>query len=424
MADLYLWLLIIVCFLLLGWGLIRLERIYQYPFFMGGIFSTFILPQAIALSNNPGPVSQQALERVLLMSILCAVMCWLGYQLPLSHKLIAKLGVSINSKKLLQGGIVFVLVGYICNYLISQLPEEIIQSSQWSGTITIYAFFRSLIYPGFAIILMSTLKRPTVTKLVLTSCAAAIPIQLAVFYGRREPTATFILTVGLCLYFLRRYLPPRWLVFSVLIFTLVAIPLIGSYRSIATSGNWSQLSELRPVGELQSLIEEGKILELRNAALEMDAAIRTRQYAYGTDYWNNLIFRFVPAQIVGREIKEALQIKLSNYNLQTQYNYSIPSGSTTTGIGDAFVQFDYLGCIFFLILASAFKHLWVAAVYKNNIASQVFYISLIGPAMLSVTHGTIRFLPDFLFRLIFIGIVFIYAWKNTIKSEVAEISSK
>jgi hypothetical protein len=80
---------------------------------MGGIFVSFILPQAIALSNNPGPVSQQALERVLLMSCLCAAMCWLGYQLPPSHSFLKKLDISVDSKKLFRGGIVFVLIGYV-----------------------------------------------------------------------------------------------------------------------------------------------------------------------------------------------------------------------------------------------------------------------------------------------------------------------
>jgi hypothetical protein len=384
---------------------------------MGGIFVSFILPQAIALSNNPGAVSQQALERVLLMSCLCAAMCWLGYQLPPSPSFLKKLDISVDSKKLFRGGLFFVLIGYASAFLVSQLPEAARQESTLSGIITIYAFFGSLIYPGFTILLLSSLQRPNLAKIIITACAAALPLQTIIFYGRREATATFILTIGLSLYYFRRYVPPRWLALTLIVIALVAIPLTGAYRGIAKTGDWSQLLELRPGENLKVLVEKGKTLELRNAALLMDAAVQTGQYGYGTDYWNSLVFRFVPAQLIGRDFKNALQIKLSKskQDLQDLYNYTAHTGTTTTGIGDSFVQFDYLGCLFFLILSYLFKSLWSSAIYKNSTVSQIFYVSLVAPALISVTHGTVRFFPDLLFRLIFIGSVIIYSRSMPLK---------
>ncbi len=417
MAELYLYLLVAICACLLSWGLIRPERVYQYPFFMGGIFVSFILPQAIALSNNPGPVSQQALERVLLMSCLCAAMCWLGYQLPPSPSFLKKLDISVDSKKLFRGGIFFVLIGYASAFLISQLPETAREESTLSGIITIYAFFGSLIYPGFTILLLSSLQRPNLAKIIITACAAALPLQTIILYGRREATATFILTIGLSLYYFRRYVPPRWLALTLIVIALVAIPLTGAYRGIAKTGDWSELLELRPGENLKVLVEKGKTLELRNAALLMDAAVQTGQYGYGTDYWNSLVFRFVPAQLIGRDLKNVLQLKLSKskQDLKDLYNYTAHTGTTTTGIGDSFVQFDYLGCLFFLILSYLFKSLWISAIYKNSTVSQIFYVSLVAPALLSVTHGTVRFFPDLLFRVIFIGAVIIYSRLTPLK---------
>jgi hypothetical protein len=409
MAEFYLYLLIGICLGLLGWGLIRLDRIYQYPFFMGAIFTSFILPQAISLVNNPGAVSQQALERVLFMCCLCAAMCWLGYQLPLNPSLIRTLDLPVNSTKIVHSGIVFVVIGYISNFLISQLPEAVRENSTWTGIVTIYAFFGGLIYPGFTILLLSMLQRPNLSKIVMATCAAALPLQIVILYGRRETTATFILTIGLSLYYFRRYLPPRWLVVSLICSTLLIIPLTSSYRSIAKTGDWHQLLELRPVENFQNFVAEGDILELRNAALLMDATARTGQYAYGTDYWNTLVFRFVPAQLVGRDLKDALQIKLQDYDLETLYGYNIPRGSTPTGIADSFTQFDYFGCFFFFISAYFFKNLWIAAILRNSLPGQIFYISLFAPAMISVTHGTVRFFPDLVFRIVFIGTALYYA---------------
>jgi hypothetical protein len=414
MVDLYLYLLIAICLGLLSWGLIRLERIYQYPFFMGGIFVSFIAPQAIALINKPGPVSQQALERVLLMSCLCAAMCWLGYQLPPSQNFIKKLDLVIDPKRFFQGGIVFVLIGFVSNLLISRLPDAAKESTQWTGVITIYVFFSSLIYPGFTILLLSTLRRATVSKIILTACAAALPIQTIIFYGRRESTATFVLAIGLSLYFVRRFVPPRWVAVTLVILALFAIPLTGTYRTIAKTGKWEQLYQIKPLESLSAFVEEGEFLELRNAALLMDAAVQTNQYGYGTDYWNTLVFRFIPAQLVGKSFKDFLQIKLVNYDLESMYRYKLQVGLTITGIGDSFTQFDYLGCFFFFLIAYLFKNLWISAIYRDSIISQIFYVSLFAPAMISVTHETARFLPDLLFNFIFFGALTLYSRQKSI----------
>lgn len=409
MVDTYLWIFIAICTGLFGWGMIRPERIYQYPFFMGAIFISFVLPQALALINNPGPVTSEALARVLIMSCLCAAMCWLGYQFPPNISFIKKLDVLLHPTRLLYGGIVFVIIGYFFSFLISQLPEAVTQNTRWTGIVTIYAFFGELIYPGLTVILLSTIERPTINKIILTILAAWIPLQTIILFGRREPTATFILTIGLCLYYSRRYLPPRWVALVLLMSALVIIPLTGSYRSIAATGQWNQLLELRPEENLKTLVEQGKILELRNAALLMDAAVKTGHYGYGTDYWNSFVFRFVPAQLVGSKSKESLYLKLPKVDLKTVYSYKLPTGTTTTGMGDAFVQFDYLGSIFFGLLAYFFKNLWMSAIYRDSRVSQLFYVSLASPAMLSITHGTVRFTSDIFFYSVFIGALILYS---------------
>lgn len=416
MAELYLYLFILICIALLGWGLARPERIYQYPFFMGGIFVAFILPQAIALLNSPyDTVNQQALERVLLMSCLCAFMCWLGYQAPSKPSFIKKLDISVDYQKIFYGGIVLVLIAYFSHFLILRLPSAVRGQTQWTGIVTIYAFFRNLIYPGFSILLLSTLQRSTVFKLILTAFASVLPLQLIIFAGRREPTATFIITIGLCLYYIRRYIAPRWLVVSLIVIALFANPLTGTYRSIAKTGDWNKLTELQPIEYFQNYVEEAEILELRNAAFLMDAAVQTGKYGYGTDYWNKLVFSFVPAQLVGRDLKNALMVKLYEYDLNSLYNYRIHTGTTPTGIGDSFIQFDYFGCIFFGLLSYFFKILWISSSRRNILTSQIFYIILLAPSLLSVTHSTVNFISDVLFNLIFIGSIILYSRKKIYK---------
>src|SRR5207249_1631053 len=125
---------------------------------------------------------------------------WIGY-LPRAHPaLLEKLNVPVNTGRFLQGGIALVAVGEFFTYKFGTLPVEDL-SSMMTGIGTIYLFFGGLAYPGFAICFYCALKQRNPVAWLATAVAAIIPIQAAIFYGRREATALFILSLGLCLFF-------------------------------------------------------------------------------------------------------------------------------------------------------------------------------------------------------------------------------
>lgn len=396
------------------WGFVRPSRIYQYPFFMGGIFTAFIAPQAISLVQNQNSVPQDALQGVLLMSCLCAATAWIGYQLKPSERFIRKFDIELNETKVLHAAIVFVLIGYLSEFLISRLPEEVTSAGAWTGIVTIYVFFGSLVTPGFTMILMHTARYPRMSNFLLTLFASLLPLRVIILGGRRQPAATLLVTVGLVLFFQRHIFPPRWLAAATILFTLVAIPMTGAYRNIAKSGEWEQLTELRPIESMQEYIEHGDILELRNAAYIVDNATKTGDYKYGTGFWDVFVYSFVPAQFVGADVKSALVSGRGTaaYSASLQLGYDFPPGSTLTGIGDAFLEFDYFGCLFFLLLGYFFKHIWFSALHRSSSISQILYISLFAPTMLTVTHGVDGFPSTLFFYFVFLGIVVLYARKK------------
>ncbi|MBE9166973.1 hypothetical protein IQ238_05285 [Pleurocapsales cyanobacterium LEGE 06147] len=410
MSDLYLWLFISTCFGLLAWGIIRLERIYQYPFFMGATFVSFVLPQAIALYNNPGIVTQTALARVLLMSCLCAAMCWLGYQLPPNPQWLKKLNISLDERKLFRAGIALMILGYFFNFLLSITNIQTAANSNWTGPATIYVFFAQVIYIAFAIFLLQTLKYPTAKNIIYTILASIPLLSTIISAGRRQPTIIFLVIIGLSFWYARRFTPPRWLIILLIFLSIYIIPALGHLRgnfwNLVFSNDWQSLSSSSQAS-LDSVLE-GKTLELRNAALLMDAATHTSRYGYGTGYWDSFIFQYVPGQILGYDFKESLQFKWGAYNLGL-YNYSIPRGSTNTGIGDSFVEFDYFGCLIFAFIGFIFKNIWISSVYQKSVTSKLIYIGLLSPAMVGITHGTSRFFQEAIFQLTFIGLVAYYS---------------
>lgn len=413
LIQFYLWAFIAICFGLLAWGLKRPTRVYEYPFFMSGIFIAFIAPQAFPLISNPGNLPPEAIERILLMSCLCAAMCWVGYQFKPNDKLIKKLDIPVNRTKLLHGGVAFVIIGYFFTFLVMSLSDiTVAEGGGWTGIATVYVFFTSLAYVGFTMVFMHALRSPSVVNIVLTIFASVIPMYSIIAGGRRQPAATFIVAAGLTLYFNKGYVPPRGLVAAAVGFALIIIPLTGAYRSIAESGEWGQLQELKPVENLETYVAESENTELKNGAYLMEATASLDAYQYGTGLWDGVVFNFVPAQFLGRDFKDSLMFRpFQDFinRMPTLFAYDPIPGMTFTGVADAFLEFGYFGCLFFLVLGYFFKSLWASASAESSIVSQILYAGLFSPALITVTHGTYIFLPNLIFYFIFFGSVVWYA---------------
>jgi hypothetical protein len=414
MAEIYRDLLLTTCLGLLGWGVIRLDRVYQYPFIMGSIFISFLVPQAFAIVNNPGlGVTQTALERVLLYSCFCAIACLAGYRIKPNKNWLSKLNLPIDENKLFRAGIALMLQGWFFNILLARTAVQTVATGGWTGPGTIFLFFTQVTNIAFGIFLLQFLKRPNNITLIF-AIISGWPLLSSALLGRRQPVMTLVIIVGLCLFLAKRYLPPRWLVITAIITMSLLIPLFGVLREgfwdLIFNGDWQELSSLSQYA-FSSLLE-GDLLELRSAALLMDASERLGLNGYGTGWWDAIVFQFVPGQIVGYELKKSLQFNLWGQYLDSLkyfYNYTIPNGYTITGIGDSFLEFSYFGCLSFALISYLMRHLWISAVHQKNASSQILYMGLVSPAMVGLTHGVGRFWQETLFQLIFVGLVTFYA---------------
>ena len=403
--QIYLDLLNLTCIGLLGWGLIRPERTYQFPFFMGAIFVSFILPQAIALRDNPAEVTPEALARVLLMTILCASMCWIGYQFRPNTQLLIKLNIDLDEQKLFKAGIGLLSIAYSSNFLLSKITIQTTSAGTWQGPATILYFLGNVIYVAFGIFLIQTLKYPKLKNLIFTVLASLPILQAIILSGRRQPTIAFLIVIGFSFWFVLRYIPPRWCFIVATIGGLYLIPLLGALRGgfweLLFSGDWQTLISSSQQS-FDSLLK-GDILELRNAAVMMDAAVKTSQFGYGTGFWDSIVFQYVPGQLLGYGFKASLQFKLTNYDIGSLYGYTASTGTTVTAIGDTFVEFYYFGCLVLALIAYMFKNLWISAIYQQSTISALLYMGLISSSMIGITHGIGRFCQEFIFQILFVG---------------------
>jgi hypothetical protein len=126
----------------------------------------------------------------------------------------------------------------------------------------------------------------------------------------------------------------------------------------------------------------------------------------------------VPGQWFGRDFKEGLMLKLQTFSLNDLYGYVPNPGFVMSGVGDTFMEFDYLGCFVFFGFGYLYKVIWTAAVRFDSLSSQLIYISSIPGLLKIVSHGTQSTVADITFTLVFVFSVFLYA-RQPIRSSSA-----
>ena len=387
-------------------------RIFEYPYFMAGVFAVFILPQAYSLMLFPGGVRTSSIEDVLLMTCLCLGAGILGYQAPIYSRGFHFLTRPLDPGRLFHFGLGMIMVGTVAYLLIPTEESRFGSRGGLTGVVVIYLFFVGLAPAGFAVCLLLFRQKPSIIRGLAVAIGIIIP-GMAIYAGRREAAVTFGLTLALTRYFTTGKPLPRVAVFGALLFAMLAIPATGTYRGLVKEGRADQVMKIDVYKIFETFVKQESILELRNAAAIIDSTKMSDHYNWGSSYWNQMVFRFVPAQIVGMDLKNGLMLGRGSvqqiYRGNEHLKFEISPGSTNTGMADSFEEFGWLGCLFFFFVAMLFRTVWTAALHSQALFAQLFYIMVCSSGMRTVTHQTVDFFPGMVYQLIFLSIGFWYA---------------
>ena len=386
--------------------------IFEYPYFMAGVFAVFILPQAYSLMLFPGGVRASSVEDVLLMTCLCLGAGILGYQAPIYSRGFQFLTRPLDPDRLFHFGVGMILVGTTAYLLIPSEESRFGSLGGLTGIVVIYLFFVGLAPAGFAVCLLLFRQKPSLIRGLAVALGTVIP-GVAIYAGRREAAVTFGLTLALTRYFTTGKPLPRLAVFGALLFAMLAIPATGAYRGLVQEGKADQVTKLDLYKIFNTFVKQESVLELRNAAAIIESAQLSHHHNWGAAYWNQMVFRFVPAQIVGMNVKNGLMMGGGSvqqiYRGDQRLKFEISPGSTNTGMADSFEEFGWLGCLFFFFLAMVYRTVWTAALHSQALFAQLFYIMVCSSGMRTVTHQTVDFFPGMVYQLIFLSIGFWYS---------------
>lgn len=393
-------------------GIIVRSQMLQFPFLYSVVMIGWFLPQAYLLVGRPDLPD-------------------LGFAITMGYVLFCSLGVlaadrikvepKLNSleefeeKKLLIGAIILSGIGYYAYSAYLNTNAEHTAEGLTTGIVTIYFFLFQLQYFGFAFSFIILLKWKSPLALALVIFNLFTIGGFIAYGGRRGPLVEVALIILTLLWFQRRFALPRTAIIAGTLVAAVFVSSAGEYRQTVQRVNSNvryndvearlpTFDEILNINFLDRFLEydDRRTDEVRNAIYDISFITSDLNFSFGARYWNYLVFRYVPGQIVGHEIKNSIQFPVEDVHAGKS-GYRKHLGTTSTGFSDTYGAFFIFGSLVFFLIAWFMKWLWVTAC-RGDIKSQYFYCILIGTALMSVTHGTLWFvaaLPQaFLFSLI------------------------
>ncbi|MHA6641615.1 hypothetical protein [Mesorhizobium sp. A623] len=366
----------------LGEGFVDSRKFYEFPFLAGVMTFSFIIPQLPGILMSP-LIPEGDYIRTIAVAISCLVMLRLGWAGPAEPLHIFR--QKFDERRLLVVAMVFSLVGAAFYYKLSHLPGEISIGVQMTGMPVVYLFFARLLTYGLAIALLCFARRPSKFAALLILIDLVFYLERIVITGKRAEAVELVMMIVLAFWFQRRWVVPRWAIVAGLAAGLVTTTSMADYRQITRANDGpvlDQISEIDITKNLETLIEQGGD-EMSNAIERIGTVSHHMQLDYGKIHWNRLVFNFVPAQLVGSSIKNSLMFALP----PPARDYTPLTGTTETGMADAFQSFWYFGALKFFLLAYVVFRIWTSAMAGWTSAQLAYMLSIV-PAMHSISHLT------------------------------------
>jgi hypothetical protein len=400
---------------LVAWGLLSRHGHYQYVFLAGAVFAGWIAPQAVGLYSSYS-LPEGGYERTLFMATLCTAAIYLGN--VSSIKPWRSFAWNLDDKRLLIGAATLSAFGGFFAYLLGSLPEEM-KDAQMTGIGTIYYFFAQTQNYGYAIaaIQYARTRRPLALALVFIDLAFFAP---AILVGARRGVAIEIgMITLLAFWFGRGWVISRALMVAAVIVGMMLVFSTGQLRQSASSSARSdqalthlptldELSKIDFTANFDDILSKGSF-ELTNAIYYMAATAASESYNFGESYWNAFVFRYVPGQFFGKDLKTSLMFDVPDDNhAERIYGYKTVLGSTPTGLSDSYAAFWFFGAGVFFLISRIMARLYMAAVRQHRVA-QILYMASITDALQAITHVSWWFFTPWVHYVLFLGPLFVWA---------------
>ncbi len=396
------WMLCALCLAIICWSVLTRDGIYRTPFLMAATVSGFILPQIVGLLDQPLP--EGALDMFLIMAVLSIVCSLIGDRLPSTS--LSLWNWDLDERKLLWSAGGLTIVGGAFQIALGDATEGEFSAADLavSGLPVALLFFARVLPYGLAISVFLYVKHRSRTAMWLAVVGLVFEIERIVMQGRRANLFEVAFIILLPCWFAKGWMIPRGLMLAGIVMAALIVPSAGVYRRLISSDegpDWAAVKDISLLDNMrEDVLDEGGS-EVRSASFALLATEITGEYDYGINHWNGLVYNYVPAQLVGADLKNALMFETKEAVEEEALGFQKLKGSTYTGFTGVFKSFWYLGCLEFMAMSFVLARLYKTALKGRFVAQVVYSISLV-PVMHTVTHHTQRLLSFWIHVALFL----------------------
>lgn len=411
-------LMAVLCLWLLVAAGTRRGKLYEFPFLASAITFGFILPQLPGLAVDPF-LPAGIYTKTVGFAVLCLAMCWLGW-MPNRQPVMRAFQWQFNERRLLLVSAVISAIGAFFYYKLSLIPIEEAVTTQFSGANVVLAFFSELLQYGLAISVLCLFNRRSSIALIITVIDTMFYVERIMVTGKRGETTELFLIFALAIWFKWRRAVPHFLALTAILGGTLAMTSTGDYRQMNAKNDGLLLSKLTQISvwdNFERLLTTGGD-EMRNAMYRINLVDRSQSFDLGAFHWDTLAWNYIPAQLVGKEMKDSFMIGIED-QFDRYYFFNKPTGTTETGFTDAYASFWYFGAFKFFIIAYLMSRLYGAAM-AGHTAPQLFYMLLIVSAMHTISHYTQWVLSTWVHMAVFLIPALLFA---RISKQPAQLSA-
>jgi hypothetical protein len=260
-----------------------------------------------------------------------------------------------------------------------------------TGIITLFYLIFQCIFMALAIATVRWLATGRRIWAIFGAIAITLGLIAIAANAKRSLTAEIVFVLGASLFFLRGWVPPRTVMAALMIFGTVLVHQVGAIRDYVRAGNGTAFEAVVAGVPFENFayFNPGKAPELTQGVVDIYRANETGQLDGPAFLWNRMVHQYVPAFIVGRDIKEGLKIDLPGY-----YNDGLDIfdwyGATRTGFSDTYTGYGIFGVLVFALLGMIMGKLYVNA--RSGVPWALFlYPLLINDSMFAITESSARF---------------------------------
>jgi hypothetical protein len=412
-------------------GIMRGQAVFEYPTLAAMMGLAWVVPQGIELESNPNNPYESGAFWLYVTACFLLIFCGFRAGFKRKSRRIARAPdrelPSINMKRMLVAAAGLTAVGQFATLRMSGIDTSGM-GGQWTGVITMWALLSKANGFGLCLAVLVFARTRSVSALVI-AIVAGMPILTTALLGvRREALFDIIILTAGAWYISKNRFPPRIGVITLLLIGTVILNSTGDIRGQVLSGQGSFFSVVTSKNLYSSFdffnLGQGSASEVGQAQYDFAYMNQTWDWEYGANYWNALVSQYIPAFLVGRQIKDSLIISTISGRLRSGDAEGFFSmGSTRTGFSDSYGSFGIFGMLAFGTIAYYLGVIYASA-KASSMYGQYLYLVLLAEGVKAITHSTSEFLQALPFTLIlsFLALQFSRKKRSRMSQSTNEIS--